>query len=99
MNEAEPTSERMNTIDVSELNMDIDEVISLITNEEDRLQDSVKSDRLHDSNSLLLQKLLAKLILDTKYESIMAQTSVDSLLSRFKSYFNEAIDLYETDVN
>ena len=50
------------------------------------------------SVDLKLQKILAKLILDVKYESNITQTSVDMLLSRFRSFFNEAVDLFEDHV-
>jgi hypothetical protein len=48
----------------------------------------------HTSPDLQLQKRLAKLILDLKYEHKMSQSALDTLLARFKSFFNEAFDLF-----
>ena len=47
------------------------------------------------TSDLKIQKRLAKLILDIKYDSHMTQTSVDILLSRFRSFFNEAVAIFD----
>lgn len=47
------------------------------------------------SVDLEIQKRLAKLILDVKYQNNMNQTCVDMLLLRFRGFFNEAIQIFE----
>ena len=52
-----------------------------------------------ETDDLTLQKRLAKLILDKKYESGMVQSTVDMLLCRFRLFFNEGVHLYNEAVS
>jgi len=52
-----------------------------------------------EQNNLKLQKILAKLILDIKYEHNTSQTCIDMLLARFRSFFCNAADLFKNDVS
>lgn len=54
---------------------------------------------IKDSTAFKLQKSLAKIILDVKYEQNMSQTCVDTILFKFKQYFNECLDLKLFEVN
>ena len=72
--------------------METDEIIAAITTEH-------SSSATGTTVNYILQKKLAKLIIDIKYESKMHQTAVDSLLCRFKSFFNEAADLFLAKVS
>ena len=51
-----------------------------------------------ETDDLTLQKRLAKLILDKKYESGMVQSTVD-MLCRFRLFFNEGVHLYSEAVS
>lgn len=72
--------------------METDEIIAYITSE--HIPPASRT-----TVNYILQKKLAKLIIDIKYESKMHQTAVDSLLCRFKSFFNEAADLFLAKVS
>ena len=52
-----------------------------------------------ETDDLTLQKRLAKLILDKKYESGMVQSTVDMLLCRFRLFFNVSVHLYSEAVS
>ncbi len=73
-------------MDIERIAFDKDQTMSINTNKE-------------DSIDLKIQKRLAKIILDFKYESGMSQTTVNMLLSRFRMFFNESVDLYEETVS
>ncbi len=50
------------------------------------------------SPDLQLQKRLAKLILDLKYDNELSQTSIDMLLGRFRAFFHESIVMFSNNV-
>ena len=52
-----------------------------------------------ETDDLTLQKRLAKLILDKKYESGMVQSTEYMLLCRFRLFFNEGVHLYSEAVS
>ncbi len=53
---------------------------------------------LEDTTELKLQKYLARIILDVKYDHNMTQTCVEIILHKFKQYFNDALDISTTQV-
>ena len=53
---------------------------------------------LEDTAELKLQKYLARIILDVKYDHNMTQTCVEIILHKFKQYFNDALDISTTQV-
>jgi hypothetical protein len=75
--------------------MDEEEIITNVAYDETNKM----NDDIAESNDLTLQKRLAKLILDIKYESGMVQSTVDMLLCRFRLFFNEGVHLYNEAVS
>ena len=83
-NELEPVLEPV--VEPLDDEMKIDrEIITQIISEESACK---------DSTDLKLQKTLGKIILDSKYNGGgMAQTTIDTIFSRFRSFFNEAANI------
>ena len=46
-----------------------------------------------------MQKYLAKIIIDIKYEENMSQSCVENILLKFKDYFNMVLDIILKEVN
>lgn len=67
--------------------------------EEFAISERNKGETCGEPNNLKLQKILAKLILDVKYEHNTSQTCIDMLLARFRSFFCHAADLFKNDVS
>ena len=53
---------------------------------------------LEDTTELKLQKYLARIILDVKYDHNMSQTCIEIILYKFKQYFNDALETSTTEV-
>ena len=76
-------------------NMETEEIIENMTEKHIIIKEI---DPLQDTVELKLQKYLARIILDVKYDHNMTQTCVEIILHKFKQYFNDALDISTTQV-
>ena len=77
--------------------MDTDELFGHIASDPSNIN-IVEIDPLHDTIALQLQKYLARIILDVKYDQNMSQSCVDTVLFKFKQYFNDCISISLSEV-
>ena len=73
-----------------------DVITDFISNDEPSLE---KNKAEQETTAYLLQKYLAKIILDIKYEENVSQSCVDKILFKFKKYFNDVLDIGLKEVN